>query len=186
MAINQVDQELRLPYEPASTGYYYWTNTYFYNTADQPSDNPSYYWVSVGTEQSTLTVTQRTALKVTSPPGSGIYVLGAPSIPLNGALTFTGGWSPHDIGRLSFWASEKIVGYKLWRMPIPSEEISGDGVLSSWAIDAMNNFAGYLLHAKITTRDGTPIDAITVSPRVHQWSYRHDTKRRDRRVLVFP
>lgn len=186
MAIIQLDIESRLPYGPATDGHYYWTNTYFYNDAIQPSDNPTYYWVGVAHERACLTVVQISAQKRTSPPGSGIYVGGGVSSNPPGDLTFTGGWSPYDIGRLTFWSGGKAVGYKLWRMPVPNNQIVNGNELTPWAWSALDNACGILLHALITTRDGTPIDNITSSHRVHQWSYRHGTKRRDRRVLTFP
>lgn len=186
MAICQVDIQSLIPWEPSATGFYYWTNTYFYNDAIQPSDNPTYYWCSVAHGRSSLTVTAQNGQKRTSPPGSGNYIGGGFLTPVHGDLVFTGGWSPFNVGRLTFWAGGKAVGYKLWRMPIPNNEILDGGLLSSWAMDALNNACGVLLHALITTRDGTPIENITASPRVHMWGFRHGTKRRDRQVIHIP
>jgi hypothetical protein len=186
MAIQQIDFEFRLPDLAAATHFYYWTNTFFGDTANPPPTNSTQYWLSVMHELATLTVTQICASKVTSPPGSGIFIIGGRQIPHGGLYTFTGGWSPFDIVRLSFWAGEKYVGYKLWRMPVPANQQSG-GYLSAAVLNHFRTTViPAILFAKICTRDGVPIDAITVSPRVHMWSYRHGTKRRDRRVLSFP
>lgn len=186
MAIQQIDFEFRLPYEPATSGHYYWTNTFFGDTDNPPPTNTTQYWLSVMHELATLTVTEICASKVTSPPGSGIFVIGGRQIPHGGLYEFTGGWSPFDIVRLSFFAGGKYVGYKLWRMPVPSNEQT-DGKLNDSILNHFNvTVIPAILYAKPCTRSGVPIDAITVSDRVHMWSYRHGTKRRDRRVLEFP
>lgn len=186
MAIQQIDFEYRLPYSPAATGYYYWTNTYFGDTSNPPPTNTTQYWLSVADELGRLTVNQSIASKVTQPPGSGIMVGGGTLPPQNGLYTFTGGWSPFDIVRLAFWSGGKYVGYKLWRMPVPANE-QEDGKLSPSLLNHFNiTVIPAILFAKPCTRSGVPIDAITTDGRVHMWSYRHGTKRRDRRVLVFP
>lgn len=186
MTILQIDFEYRLPYPPAADGYYYWTNTWFGDTDNPPPTNTTQYWLSVMSELATLTVTEFCASKVTTPPGSGIMVGGGEVIPHGGLYEFTGGWSAFDIVRLSFWSGGKFVGYKLWRMPIPNNEQT-DGVLNSSLLAHYNSTViPAILFAKPCTRTGVPIDAVTVSDRVHMWSYRHGTKRRDRRVLTFP
>lgn len=186
MDIEQVDYESRVPYDDGLDGYYYYSNTFFYDLDNQPDDNPSYYWCAVALTEGTYTCAELVALKRTKPPGSGIFVAGGESVPTPGARTFTGGFSPFNIARLSFFAGDKYVGYKLWRMPIVNDALDGANIQPTVLGWLTGTTVPTLLHAKITTREGTPIDRIDVSPKIHQWSFRHGTKRRARRVLIFP
>lgn len=186
MHIEQVDLESRIPYSDGLDGYYYYSNTFFYDLDNPPDDNTSWYWLTVALSEGTYNCAERTALKRTDPPGSGIFVGGGQHTPVAGALTFTGGYSPFDIVRMNFYAADSYVGYKLWRMPLVNEAFSVDAIDSGVLSYLQGQIVDTLLFAKITTRAGLPIDRIDVSPRVHMWGFRHGTKRRARRVLIFP
>lgn len=186
MDLEQCDIESRIPYSDGLDGFYYYTNTFFYDLDNPPDDNPSYYWCAVALLEGCYSCVDICGLKRTAPPGSGIFVGGGDSPPQPGALSFTGGYSPFDIVRLHFYAGGKYVGYKLWRMPVVNEAMDGGNIEPSVVGYLEGQIVPHLLHAKITTHTGTPVDEIRVMPKIHQWSFRHGTKRRARRVLIFP
>jgi hypothetical protein len=186
LQLEQLDMQFRSPWSQGADGYFYWTNTYFCDLDNPPPDNTSFYWVgTVYTGYIFDCVSIVTFLR-TAPPGSRIYVGGGNTTPNPGPWHFSGGYSLFHTARLSFRNGGKEVGYKRFRMPIveecrgPNNEIIGDAALM------ISNACSILEYARITTKEGLPIEEVTCDYRVHMWGLRHGTKRSALPVLPYP
>lgn len=186
MNLQQLDMQLRAADPDSASGWYYWTNTYFYDLDNPPIGAYSYYWLFVAANHGYLPMVEVNGARITSPPGSGILVANLVPISAPSHAPFPSPAPLWNIARMGFYAGGVYVGYKLWRLPVPPSEMT-DGLLSSAVRSYLEGTIGSdLLNARICTRDGLPIDEIRVSPRVHQWGVRHGTKRRSRPVLIWP
>lgn len=186
MDLRQIDVQLRCVFADSTSGYYYWTNTFFYDLDNPPVSNNSPYWLFVAANEGYLPMVEVDGGRVTAPPGSGILIADLVGFDAPSHAPFDSPAPIFNIARMHFYADGVYVGYKLWRMPVPPSEMA-DGLISSGVKSYLEGTIGaYLLLAHICTRDGLPIDEIRVSPRVHQWGIRHGTKRRSRPVLIWP
>jgi hypothetical protein len=182
----QADIEFRIPMSFMPDGFYYWTHTWIYDLDNPPVGITSLQQISVMQHNGTLSNVQPIRLQRTTPPYSGVPFSKIVSFGDHGLLAVGESWSIFNTVRLSFWAGGKFVGYKRWRVPLRDIDIV-DGKLSADIYNLFNSTIGPgLLVAKICSRDGTPIDAVTVSPLVHMWQWRHGTKRRTGHVIVIP
>lgn len=185
MHIIQYDMQQRVPYDNSTSGYYYWTNTFFYDLDNPPTQNPSDTWLRLGNHLCLLPMVQSAGNVMTSPPGSGIVVGGGPGAHDPGTAPFGPSAPIANIVRVNLYSEGRIVGYKRWRMPIPVDHIV-DGYLSDELHGYLQaNLGYYWWRALLTTRDGVPIDTVTVDPRVRLWGIRVGTKRRSRSVLIY-
>jgi hypothetical protein len=186
MDLVQTDIEFRIPLSFQPDGFYYWTHTWIYDLDNPPVGITSLQQISGMHHAGTLSNVQPIRQQRTSPPYSGTPFFKVSSLGDHGLLTAGESWSIFDTVRLSFYADGKFVGYKRWRVPLRSEDIV-DGKLSPFIYNLFNTTIGPgLLVARICSRDGIPIDEVRVSPLVHQWQWRHGTKRRTGHVIVLP
>jgi hypothetical protein len=186
MHLEQYDQEFQIPI-PFGSGFYYWTHTWIYDLDNPPVGDTSLGVIISTSHLGMLSNVRDERFQKTQPPYSGTPYAKFVNPGHPHALIPAGeAWSLFDTIRLSFFSSGKWVGYKRWRVPLRDIDIT-DGKLSSFML---GHFQGTivpgLLHARICSRDGLPIDQIDVSPLVHQWQWRHGSKRRTRHVIEIP
>lgn len=183
MHVVQYDHQFRVDWPENASGYYYWTNTWYYDLDNPGGPTSSQFQVRIAQAYGRLPFVKTSAYRVTDPPHSGIVTSGGPLLKTGGSAPFTDECPIWNIARLNFFSAGVYVGYKLWRMPIPPDE-QADGLLSPAVHGYLqSSMTAPLYLAKICSADGLPIDNIVVSPRLHQWGLRHGTKRRDRPVL---
>jgi hypothetical protein len=186
MLLEQYDIEYAVPI-PFGTGLYYWTHSFIYDLDNPPVGITSQGRIHEISHLGTLTSVFESRAQKTQPPYSGtpyikFEVAGHP----HGLIPAGEQWSIFNTVRMTYYSSGRAVGYKRWRTPLRAGDTVGD-LLST---DIYNHFvftiAPGLLSAKICSREGFPIDQIIVSPLVHQWQWRHGTKRRTGHVIHIP
>jgi hypothetical protein len=186
MLLEQLDIEYRIPI-PFDTGFYYWTHSWIYDLDNPPPFTTSLARIQEVSHLGILSNVIDSRMQKTQPPYSGTPYLKfeVPGHP-HSLLPVGESWSLFNTIRLSFYSSGVLVGYKRWRVPLRDIDIT-DGKLSS---SIYGHFTGTiatgLLSAKICSRAGLPIDQVEVSPLVHQWQWRHGSKRRTRHVIEIP
>jgi hypothetical protein len=186
MHLEQYDIEYRIAI-PFSTHIYYWTHSFIYDLDNPPVGETSQGKIHDTSHLGTLSNVFESRAQKTQPPYSGTPYLkfNVPGAP-HGLIPVGESWSLFDTVRMNYYASGRYVGYKRWRTPLRSED-SVNGVLSSFMLGLFTGtIAPGLLAAKICSREGLPIDHIEVSPLVHQWQWRHGSKRRTRHVIEIP
>jgi hypothetical protein len=186
MHLEQYDIEYQIAL-PFGTGVYYWTHSFIYDLDNPPIGETSQGKIHDTSHLGTLTTTIESRAQKTQPPYSGTPYLKfvVPGHP-HGLIPSTGTFSLFDTVRMNYYAAGKYVGYKRWRTPLRAGDIT-DGKLSASMYGLfLGTIAPGLLAAKICSRDGIPIDHIEVSPYVHQWQWRHGSKRRTRHVIEIP
>lgn len=186
MLLEQYDIEYRIAI-PFGSGAYYWTHSFIYDLDNPPVGFTSQGKIHDTSHLATLTNVFESRAQKTQPPYSGTPYLkfNVPGSP-HGLIPAGEQWSLFDTVRMSYFAGDRYVGYKRWRTPLRAEDVT-DGQLSSAILTLFTGtIAPGLLAAKICSREGLPIDRIEVSPRVHQWQWRHGSKRRARHVIDIP
>lgn len=186
MHLQQADIQIRIAIPDFGDGYYYWTQCWIYDLDNPPSDNPSLYWIYTAYHQGLLSVCQTWGQQRIEPPYSGNIIAYFTAVGDHGLLTPADDFSIFDTVRLNFYAGGEYVGYKRWRVPLRGEDMQGGRLSDTMYNLFVTTITPILLHAKITSRYGVLIDEIRTSPYVHQWQWRHGSKRRTRPVVVAP
>lgn len=185
MHVVQYDRQHRVVWPENASGFYHWTNTWYYDLDNPGGPTSSRFQIELAYQHGRLPMVQTSAFRITDPPHSGIVTSEGQSLHLAGLAPFTSPAPIWNVVRLGFWSGGLYVGYKLWRMPVPPDEIIDQLLSPAVYTHMVDTVSNYLLLAKITTAGGLLIDEIRVSPRVHQWGLRTGTKRRSRPVLPF-
>lgn len=184
MPVVQVDLQWRYAYSGNPSGFYYWTSTYYLNPTN-PTDFIAYMpAMHLAARSAALFETKENRVRITMPPHGGTVIQDASTANQFGESGLSGPTVLENVARLSFWVGQSYVGYKLLRGAIPTSQVE-DGQLSETArLWLVENTAPQLLAAGICTADGTPIERVEVSPKIHSWQLRHGTKRRQRVVFA--
>jgi len=182
--LEQADIELRIPLLGQTDVYYYWTHSWIYDLDNPPIGITSLQQIYGMHHLGTLSNVRPIRQQRTRPPYSGTPYFKIEGLGDAGLQAAGESWSIFNTVRMTFYADGKAVGYKRWRVPLRDIDIV-DGVLSPTMFNLFHTtIAPGLLTARICSRNGLPIDHIEVSPRVHEWQWRHGTKRRNRHVIV--
>lgn len=186
MDLIQTDIELRIPLVDQTDGFYYWTHSWIYDLDNPPVGITSLQQIYGMHHLATLSNVQPVRQQRTQPPYSGTPFFKVTSLGDHGLLAAGESWSIFNTVRMTFLSGGRAVGYKRWRVPLRDIDIV-DGMLSPTMYNLFNTTIGPgLITARICSRNGEPIDQVVVSPRVHEWQWRHGTKRRNRHVIVLP
>lgn len=165
------------------TGYYYWTNQFYWDLDNPPDVNLSYYWVSVFFGDVMSDVTEMNWIRVYDPPEGPTTVLNANAGDQLGNYSIETGYSPFDTLLMHWIAGGKRVGYSRLRLPVQSSDQQG-GLIDTDLTGFVHTIAHqYLLNAKVCDKRGVPIEDFEIDPQVRMWQYRHGTKRRERIIL---
>lgn len=186
MTLMQTDWQSGTAWPDCPLGEIWWTNTFYWDTSDPPVGDTSIGKIDSIQRLGMLSTTYQFGIRTTHPPKTGENeVIGF--VPRDHGLWIAeSGYAITDVVRLTFRAAGSVVGYKLWRMPVPASEIV-DGKLSA---DLYGFFTGTivpgLLAAKIYSWKGVKIEEVEVSPFVHHWKLRRGGKRRCSMVIPHP
>ena len=178
MTIYRLDYQVRYPYVANPSGYYYWTNQ-FYFAADNPTD------YDLGRDEAVQasdfahnTLVERSRFQVHRlDTGAMVQNLSMGNSNASGHIGTPLGLL--NVIRFTLLAADGRKGSKTFRAPLCADEMDG-GRLTSTAFDYYNLTQVNLWPASTLAclEDGTPIVGSVLSPLVHGWQLRHGTKRR--------
>lgn len=180
MGLYRMDYQLRVPWSPNPSGYYYWTNHYFFEASPGLDFEDARDEVVRWTIAAHNPAVQRNRFQIWDWP-SGTLVQNTSSInsacegpaativAINWTVLI---WLLTDSGRY---------GYKRIRVPVGAEQVDGEQISA--------DFIDYLTHSDAnpwhgtthqTLSDGTPVTGFRIDPLLRSWQWRHGTKRQQR------
>lgn len=183
MHVQRIQSQHRLIWPQNPDGYYYWTNQFYCDLDSPPDDNSSLYWISVFLIRVHSSAVEMNWVRVLDPPNTDTVVFDGSRFDQAGERVIDGGYSPFDCVLMRWLIGGRQVGYSRLRLPVHAVEEVG-GFLSDGLISTVEGTANdILLHGKVTSKDGVPIEEFRVVPWVHMWQFRHGTKRRERLIV---
>ncbi|MGV1080889.1 MAG: hypothetical protein ACOYD1_13810 [Candidatus Nanopelagicales bacterium] len=185
MTLNQYDCGKRVPYTPNPDGYYYWSSTYYVDSADFSNTAAMTALVTSFEKLITCSNVQMTTWHRKIPPGRGNIVASFSQFLQTGLRPIgTDGYSLLNIARWSLVAASGAKSYKYIRLPLRPIDCTGV-LLSSSGFTLQNaSLSNFLSTGKFRNQYGSPYVSGSVSPFIHMWQLRHGTKRRERAVVV--
>lgn len=184
MSLWQVDTLKRYPYEHNPSGWYYWTNVYYYN-ADTLIEAKDHAGSIQNSEVPVLSHdTQCGPYQLHNPPGRGNIIAGRTNFWEFGTTLIPGGGLLLSHLRVNLYWADGSWGYKRWRVPLPPSLQAG-GLADAGFVAQLETMFSFPLNG-ITLRShlGSPLVRASVDPRLRQWQLRHGSKRANRPVFA--
>jgi len=177
-------QQMRIAWPANPSGWYYWTNTYYFDLDNPPETNDSNFWISAAVVLLHTSAVQRNRSRIGIPPEPISWAASTSGFNTAGAIGIESGYSPFDTALLTYYSDGNRVGFLRLRCPVQADD-QVDGFLHPDFYEYLVvNANDHLIRARICSRYGEPIDEIRVSPRVHGWQFRDGTERRQRQAIT--
>lgn len=183
MAIYKVDISKRVAWSMSTTGYYNWTNVYYFN-APTPGDYVDALDIIIPADRDLhLNVVDQGVYRVTRLSDNVVVeedlIYSAHNTHLPGDfLTLT------NTLRATGRCADGSLYYKRYRVPLRAVDMASPSELTP---SAMTLFGILVKRARIggylCSRSGSPVERIDLLPGIFQWQWRDGTKRRSRPVL---
>lgn len=186
MVIVRSQRQYRIPWPDGFEGYYYWTNSFFYDTDDERLPQGSRYWLGIASQYITGSVVQEYRVREESPPYSGTIIANFSKFNSPGAYPVEGGYSPFDTVFVRWLVGERRVGFTRLRLPVSGSDQVDGRLHPDLHTYLTTEFNTRMLYAKLTSASGEPLTEFVVDPLVRGWQFRHGTERRGRRVFDPP
>jgi hypothetical protein len=180
----QIDSQKRHPVPDLQTEYYYWTNVYYIEAANDGAAQSAALSLT-NAELGVLShLTQGESWQLHQPPGRGNLVGVVHSFWDSGTSIYPG--ERDVLNYMLIWLNwaDGTRGYKRWRRPWSAADVAG-GRFSSDDYNLMTFFFSNPLNG-ITLRSasGSPLVSAHADPLVRSWQMRRGTDRMSRAVLV--
>lgn len=186
MTLMQLDYQLRAAYPANPDGYYYWTNTFYFDYDMVPSSHSALYKTIVGLSHIHSIHVFRNRFRLIAPPHGTTVLLNAGELNQHCDQADVTSFVLENVARVSFWIGERYVGYKLLRGCVGTDEII-DGIIDEGRrLEIEGQIGEWWLGAPLLTASGETIERATVDRSIHHWQLRHGTKRRQRVVIAPP
>lgn len=183
MHLRRWQVQLRISEPTFPLGWYFWTNQHYYDLDNPPIGDSSNTRLQSGYSILMADVVQKDAVRIFDPALSSTVVSSFETDHEFGPFPTEDGYSPFDTMLVHWLVGGRKVGYTRLRMPVPAAYQEA-GLVTQEIWDWVDSsFTFYMLGAKCTSREGVPIESYQVERAVHQWQYRHGTRRRERRVF---
>lgn len=184
MALWQIDMQMGVPFDPNSSGIYYWTEVYYLDPSDFPSQQAivNKMWAVMAITH--LDVTQTYRMQIKSQPGRDNVIYTENHLNDYGHIpTGSNGYSMINISRWRTGYADGTRSYKLRRMPLRPSDMDGMRLSVSGLAQQNANLNALAFGTHFRGLSGSPWTVCVISPRVHMWQLRDGTKRRNRPVL---
>lgn len=185
MAIHQIDWCIRVPYPLNPSGWYYWTQVYYLDTADFATPNAMMNYCRLRAHASCINVVKDYKAQVKSEPGMGnVIATRTAFFGEGGSVPFTGPYQLINIGRARLYADDGRHSYRMLRFPIPDNWMQGDELNSTgyaWCQGFINAWIGT---GVARNKHGGLYVSGEVDRKLHMWQLRHGTIRRERSPMV--
>jgi hypothetical protein len=181
----QIDYQVRVPYPGNEDGYYYWTNAWIVDVANNVAALAAAGKIDLCHDSCMTHAVQQVRMQLKQPPGMG-NVYSTVSLG-NEPCDFpegTSGYTLLSYIRVNLYAGGRQVGYKRWRMPTRLEDIEGPYIASFPQAAIQSAFNELIEENVLAGRDGSLITSAEVDPLLRPWQLRHGTERRNRVVIA--
>jgi len=185
MVLRQYDVGKRVEVPGIGSGWYYWTNVYYNDTADFINAAQARLAVLVLDGQLRTEDAKATGIRIHQPPGRHNVVentvfpgTSGGSVPSEGSYTVI------NVARWHFRSSTGRYSYRLNRMPLRPSDLDGENLSASglfWQTAQLNT---YLSQGWCRNSYGELLTSGEVVPRLVKWQMRHGTERRARNPLA--
>lgn len=182
--LHQIDVFKRVAWEGLTSGYYYWSSTYYYERDDFASFAAMWQRAVNVDRLHSLDAVQYVKAVIKAPPGR-YNIVSTISLVGNFGYIVSGGadYSPLIIGRLITRYDDGRSSYRMWRCPVLLDWVS-EGQFSAYAlarmgslINNMRSVSGYPPARNLT---GAACVGGVVPQLASGWQLRHGTERRNR------
>jgi len=177
-------QQMRIAWPDNPSGWYYWTNTYYYDLDNPPTTNDSNYWLAIAVLHIHTSAVQRNRSRVGVPPEPISWSASTTGFNEPGGIPIESGYSPFDTALLKYYSGDKQVGFTRLRCPVQADDQVNGNLHPDFHSYLVVNANDHLLRAKICSRYGEPITEIRVDEKVHGWQFRDGTERRQRQAIT--
>lgn len=185
MVLRQYDVGKRLPVAGIGSGWYYWTNVYYNDTADFPNAAQARLAVLVLDQFIRTEDALGTGIRIHQPPGRGNVVENTVFPGTSGGFQPSeGSFSIINVARWEFRSSTGRYSYRLNRMPLRPSDMDGDRLSSSGMSVQVGLLNHYLLQGWCRNSYGELLTSGRVVPALVKWQLRHGTERRARNPLA--
>jgi hypothetical protein len=186
MTLMRLDYQLRAAFPDNPDGYYYWTNTFYFDYDMVPSSHSALYKTVIGISHIHSIHVFRNRFILTAPPHGTTVLLNAGELNQHCDNADVTSFILENVARVSLWVGSKYVGYKLLRGVVGTDEIT-DGVIDEGRrSEIQGQIDAWWMDAPLLTATGETIDRAVVDRNIQHWQHRHGTKRRQRVVLAPP
>lgn len=176
--------QMRIPWPPNPSGWYYWTNSWYFDLDNPPSGNSSSNLLGIATLHLHTSAVQRYRFRIGVPPEPIAWASSLTGFSAPGSIALETGYSPFDTALLLHYSDGRRVGFTRLRCPVQAGDQVDGNLHEDFHGYLVSNANFHLLAAKICSRYGEPIDEIRVSKKVHGWQFRDGTERRQRLLFT--